>query len=54
MQDGRAKIELRVAFMTGWAPAATQPKPLKPGTGQIKLSDALRDDPAGKISSQSK
>jgi len=44
-QDGRSKTVLRVAYMTGWAPAETQPKPLKPGTGQINLNDALGDAP---------
>jgi SAM-dependent methyltransferase len=44
MEGGRCKILLRVACMTGWAPAETQPKPLKPGTGQINLNDALKDD----------
>jgi hypothetical protein len=32
---------LRLAFMTGWAPAESQPKPLKPGTGHVSLRDAL-------------
>ncbi len=43
-QEGRTKTLLRVAYMTGWAPADSQPKPLKPGSGQINLNDALKDD----------
>jgi hypothetical protein len=32
---------LRLACLTGWAPAATQPKPLPRGSAQISLIDAL-------------
>jgi len=39
--QGRTEILLRLAFMTGWAPADSQPKPLKPGTGQASLRDVL-------------
>jgi SAM-dependent methyltransferase len=39
--QGRTDILLRLAFMTGWAPAESQPKPLTPGTGQVSLRDAL-------------
>lgn len=39
--DGRLRISLRLAMMTGWAPAAGQPKPLSPGSAQISLRDAL-------------
>ena len=37
-KDGRHHAELRLAMMTGWSPAASQPKPLKPGTGQVSLA----------------
>jgi SAM-dependent methyltransferase len=40
--DGRTEVTLRLAMMTGWAPADTQPKPLKPGSGQISLADYLK------------
>jgi SAM-dependent methyltransferase len=39
--DGRIKIRLRVAYMTGWSPAPSQPKPLKPGGYQVSLRDVL-------------
>jgi SAM-dependent methyltransferase len=39
--QGRTPILLRLAVMTGWAPAESQPKPLKPGTAQASLRDAL-------------
>jgi len=45
LQDGRLPVRLRLAFMTGWAPADTQPKPLPRGSGQISLAQALSDGP---------
>jgi NADH dehydrogenase [ubiquinone] 1 alpha subcomplex assembly factor 5 len=44
-QDGRVPVTLRLAMLTGWAPAATQPRPLKPGTGRVSLIDAFKDEP---------
>jgi len=41
--EGRMEVKLNLAFMTGWGPADTQPKPLKPGSATITLADALRD-----------
>ncbi|MEJ0047218.1 MAG: methyltransferase domain-containing protein [Rhodospirillales bacterium] len=40
--DGRTKIRLRLAYLTGWAPAPTQPRPLVRGSAQISLADALK------------
>ena len=40
--DGRTPVSLRLAMMTGWAPAPTQPKPLAPGSGRTSLADALK------------
>ena len=31
-------------FLTGWAPDASQPKPLRPGSAQQRLADALGTD----------
>jgi SAM-dependent methyltransferase len=45
MQDGRMPVRLRLAFMTGWAPAESQPKPLAPGSGRISLVDVLSERP---------
>jgi SAM-dependent methyltransferase len=42
LQGDRAEVLLRLAFMTGWAPAESQPKPLAPGTAKMRLSDALK------------
>ncbi len=47
--EGRANLSLRLAYLTGWSPADTQPKPLRPGTGQISLADILTSKPAGEI-----
>ena len=41
--DGRLPATLRLAVMTGWAPAPGQPQPLPPGSGRVHLSNALRD-----------
>jgi SAM-dependent methyltransferase len=44
MEGGRVTARLRLAFMTGWAPAASQPRPLKPGSAQVSLADILADE----------
>jgi SAM-dependent methyltransferase len=46
-RDGRTEAILKLAVMTGWAPAESQPKPLKPGTGQVSLTQVLGKDPEG-------
>ena len=43
-QDGRAKATLRLAMLTGWAPAPSQPKPLARGSATVSLADVLRND----------
>jgi hypothetical protein len=35
----RATFEL--VFLTGWAPAASQPRPLRPGSAAARLAEAL-------------
>jgi SAM-dependent methyltransferase len=42
-QDGRVAATLRLAMLTGWAPAPSQPKPAARGSGQVSLADALKD-----------
>ncbi len=39
--DGRINATFDIVTLTGWAPAATQPKPLKPGSAATRLADAL-------------
>jgi SAM-dependent methyltransferase len=40
--DGRLRATFDIAYLTGWAPHESQPKPLKPGTARSRLADALR------------
>ncbi|HEY2134069.1 MAG TPA: methyltransferase domain-containing protein [Acetobacteraceae bacterium] len=43
-QGGRRVVTLRLAMMTGWAPAPSQPQPLRPGSAKASLAEALRKD----------
>jgi SAM-dependent methyltransferase len=40
--DGRLRATFEMIFLSGWAPHESQQKPLKPGSGQVSLADALR------------
>ncbi len=40
--DGRLRATFDVIFLTGWAPADSQPKPLRPGSAAARLADALK------------
>ncbi len=39
--DGRIRATFEIVFLTGWAPSATQPKPLRPGSATARLADVL-------------
>ena len=39
--DGRLRATFEVVYLTGWAPDATQPKPLRPGSADRRLAEAL-------------
>jgi SAM-dependent methyltransferase len=39
--NGRVRATFEVIFLTGWAPAASQPRPLRPGSAAARLADAL-------------
>jgi len=39
--DGKIKATFQFVFMSGWAPDPSQQKPLKPGSAQARLADAL-------------
>ncbi len=41
MEDGRIPATFELIFLAGWAPDASQPKPLRPGSAQARLADAL-------------
>lgn len=39
--QGRIRATFDLVFLTGWAPSAEQPKPLRPGSATARLADAL-------------
>jgi len=39
--DGHIPATFEILYLTGWAPDASQPKPLKPGSAARRLADAL-------------
>lgn len=47
--DGRIPATFEIIHMAGWSPDASQPQPLKPGSAQMRLADALSSEelPAG-------
>lgn len=42
--DGGITATFEMITLTGWAPDGSQPKPLRPGSAQARLADALRTD----------
>ncbi len=42
-REGRVAATLRLACMTGWAPAAGQPQPAARGSGKVSLAEALKN-----------
>jgi len=47
--DGRIPATFDVLYLTGWAPHASQPQPLAPGSARHRLADSLGtvESPAG-------
>ena len=41
LEDGRVPASFEILTLTGWAPDASQPQPLKPGSAKMRLADAL-------------
>lgn len=39
--DGRVPATFEILTLTAWAPDPSQPKPLRPGSAQVRLADAL-------------
>jgi SAM-dependent methyltransferase len=39
--DGRLRATFELIFLSGWAPHESQQKPLKPGSAEMRLADAL-------------
>ena len=48
---GRVRATFEILYISGWAPAATQQKPLRPGQATTRLADALgvEERPAGDV-----
>ncbi len=44
-KDGRIPATFEVVCLTGWAPDASQQKPLRPGSAAMRLADALAAAP---------
>lgn len=40
-QGGRISASFEMVWLTGWAPAESQPRPLRPGSAKVRLADAL-------------
>lgn len=40
-EEGGVSATFEIIYMIGWAPAATQPQPLKPGSATARLADVL-------------
>ena len=40
-EDGKIRATVELIYLTGWAPAETQQKPLRPGSAAARLADAL-------------
>lgn len=40
-ESGRVVATFEIVFLTGWAPAESQPRPLRPGSATTRLADAL-------------
>ncbi len=41
LPDGRIPVTFEILTLTAWAPDASQPKPLRPGSAKTRLADAL-------------
>jgi SAM-dependent methyltransferase len=41
LPDGRIPATFEIVTLTGWAPHASQPQPLRPGSAKMRLADAL-------------
>lgn len=43
-EDGRIPAHFEIIFLLGWCPHSSQQQPLKPGSADIRLADALRTE----------
>lgn len=44
-EDGTIPATFRIIYLIGWKPSESQPKPLKRGSAQVNLKDALSNPP---------
>ena len=42
-EEGRAPARFDLVALIGWAPDASQPRPLRPGSARVSLADAVRE-----------
>ena len=40
--DGKVQATFQIIYALGWSPSETQPKPLRPGSAQMPLEEALK------------
>ncbi len=40
--DGRVRATFEIIWLSGWAPSANQPQPLKPGSAKASLAEAVK------------
>jgi len=41
LEENRIRSTVEIVFLSGWKPDASQQKPLRPGSAQARLADAL-------------
>ncbi|ARN83195.1 methyltransferase domain-containing protein [Methylocystis bryophila] len=46
--DGRVRATIEIVWLSGWAPHESQQKPLKPGSAEMRLEDAVKAAREGK------
>jgi hypothetical protein len=53
IDGGRVRASFEVLYLSGWAPAASQQQPLRPGQAKARLAEALgvEEKPAGDFAS---
>ena len=53
--DGRIRATFEIVWLSGWAPHESQQQPLRPGSAQRRLADALgtKEQPAGEKAADS-
>ncbi len=42
--DGRIEAAFEIIYLIGWSPDASQQQPLRPGSAETRLADALNTD----------